>query len=86
MRHFMAQFGPGAEAALDEAGGAGARPRSYRPRRRAVRRAGGRPLASRELERLRDDCLVDIMRALEKYRVGAGAVLAEDPLTAARDR
>jgi len=32
----------------------------------------------KELERLRDDCLIAIMRALERYRVGAGAVLAED--------
>jgi len=33
----------------------------------------------KELERLRDDCLIDIMRALEKYRIGAGGVLAGDP-------
>jgi len=32
----------------------------------------------KELERLRDDCLIDIMRALEKYDIGAGRVLAED--------
>jgi carnitine 3-dehydrogenase len=46
--------------------------------------AAGRSIA--ELERLRDDCLVDIMRALEKYRVGAGAVLAADPLTSVSPR
>jgi carnitine 3-dehydrogenase len=36
--------------------------------------AAGRPLA--ELERLRDDCLVAILRALREHEVGAGAVLA----------
>ena len=45
--------------------------------------AAGRSIA--ELEQLRDDCL-DIMRALEKYRVGAGAVLAADPLTSVSPR
>jgi len=39
--------------------------------------AAGRPVA--QLERLRDDCLIDIMRALAKYRIGAGATLAADP-------
>ena len=29
-----------------------------------------------ELERLRDQCLVDIMRALQKHDVGAGATLS----------
>ncbi len=38
--------------------------------------AAGRTV--KELERLRDDCLIDIMRALEKYDIGAGKVLAED--------
>ncbi len=32
----------------------------------------------KELERLRDNCLIEIMRALEKYDIGAGKVLAED--------
>lgn len=36
--------------------------------------AGAQPVA--ELERLRDDCLIDIMAALKKYRIGAGKVLA----------
>jgi carnitine 3-dehydrogenase len=38
--------------------------------------AGGRGV--RELERLRDDCLIGIMRCLRQYDVGAGAVLAAD--------
>ena len=40
------------------------------------RQAAGRTV--KELERLRDDCLIDIMRALQRYRVGAGAVLDRD--------
>ena len=38
--------------------------------------AGGKSV--KELERLRDNCLIDIMRALQKYDIGAGQVLAED--------
>ena len=37
--------------------------------------AGERSVA--ELERLRDDCLIDIMAALKKYRIGAGALMAD---------
>lgn len=40
------------------------------------RQAAGRTV--KELERLRDDCLIDIMRALQRYRVGAGDVLARE--------
>jgi carnitine 3-dehydrogenase len=32
----------------------------------------------KELEQLRDNCLIDIMRALQKYETGAGKVLADD--------
>jgi carnitine 3-dehydrogenase len=32
----------------------------------------------KELEQLRDNCLIDIMRALQTYEIGAGRVLAED--------
>ena len=38
--------------------------------------AGGRTV--KELEQLRDNCLIDIMRALRKYEIGAGKVLADD--------
>jgi carnitine 3-dehydrogenase len=84
MRHFMAQFGPAlklpwtrleapelTEDLIDKVA------------EQSDAQAAGRGIA--ELERLRDDCLVDIMRALERYRVGAGAVLAEDPVAAAKD-
>jgi len=39
------------------------------------RQAGGRTV--KELERLRDDCLVSIMEALRRHGVGAGNTLAE---------
>jgi carnitine 3-dehydrogenase len=32
----------------------------------------------KELEKLRDNCLIDIMRALQKYETGAGKVLSDD--------
>ena len=38
--------------------------------------AAGRSI--KELEQLRDNCLIAIMRALETYQVGAGSVLAAD--------
>jgi carnitine 3-dehydrogenase len=82
MRHFMAQFGPAlklpwtrleapelTEQLIDKVA------------EQSEAQAAGRSIT--ELERLRDDCLIDIMRALERYRVGAGSVLAADPLTRA---
>ena len=38
--------------------------------------AAGRTV--KELEQLRDDCLIAIMRALQQFEVGAGKVLAQD--------
>lgn len=38
--------------------------------------AGNRSIT--ELETLRDNCLVDIMRALETYKIGAGQILANN--------
>jgi len=32
----------------------------------------------KELEKLRDNCLIDIMRTLQKYEIASGKVLAED--------
>ena len=40
------------------------------------RQADGRTV--KELERLRDDCLVAIMQALRRFEIGAGRTLAED--------
>ena len=71
MRHFMAQFGPAlklpwtkleapelTDALLDKIVA------------QSDEQAAGRSI--RELERLRDDCLVDIMRALERYGSALG--------------
>ncbi len=76
MRHFMEQFGPAlqwpwtkltdvpelTDALLD------------RIVEQSDAQAGGRSV--RELERLRDDCLVAVMQGLRAHDVGAGAVLA----------
>jgi carnitine 3-dehydrogenase len=32
----------------------------------------------KELEKLRDNCLIDIMRTLQKYDIASGKVLADD--------
>jgi carnitine 3-dehydrogenase len=73
MRHFLAQFGPCAEMALDEADGrAGVHRRTRRPDRGPVGCAVRAPQI-RELERLRDDNLVAMMRALKRTGSGAGA-------------
>ena len=83
MRHFMAQFGPAlelpycnmkapqlSEALLDKicAG--------------CEAQAAGTSV--KDLERLRNDCLISIMQALQTYKVGAGKVL--DKLEAERAR
>jgi carnitine 3-dehydrogenase len=38
--------------------------------------AGGKTV--KELEQLRDNCLIDIMRTLQKYEIASGKVLADD--------
>ena len=38
--------------------------------------AAGRSIES--LEKLRDDCLIDVIRALERYQIGAGALVSRD--------
>lgn len=76
MRHFMKQFGPALKLPwtkleapeltedLIERMVAG-----------TDEQLGGATI--RDLERLRDDCLIDIMRALATYREGAGRLIAE---------
>jgi carnitine 3-dehydrogenase len=76
MRHFMAQFGPALKwpwtklmdvpDLTDELLDAIVE--------QSDEQAGGRSV--RELERLRDDCLVSVLQALRARDVGAGAVLA----------
>ncbi len=90
MRHFMAQFGPVAQVAVDEADGrAGAGRRAAREDRRADRTRSRPAPPTTELERMRDDCLVDILLALRRNEVGAGAVVARaerEALAAAHPR
>ena len=76
MRHFLNQFGPTLQSpwtrleapeltdALIEAMASG-----------TEQQAAGRTV--KELERLRDDCLVSILEALRRHGVGAGKTLAE---------
>ncbi|MCY3624024.1 MAG: L-carnitine dehydrogenase [Gammaproteobacteria bacterium] len=76
MRHFMRQFGPTLEAPwtrleapelTDDL--------IHKVASGTQRQAAGRTV--KELERLRDDCLVSIMEALRKHGVGAGRTLAD---------
>ena len=80
MRHFMEQFGPALElpwtrleapvltdGLIDKLASG------------TAQQAGGRTV--KELERLRDDCLVSIMEALRRHGVGAGKVLADSEAT-----
>jgi carnitine 3-dehydrogenase len=77
VRHFMAQFGPALQwpwtkltdvpELTDELLDA--------LERQSDLQAAGR--STRELERLRDDCLVSVLQALRVHDVGAGAVLRE---------
>ena len=76
MAHFMRQFGPTLKLPWT-------RLEAPQPTEDLVRKltngtheqAAGRTV--QELERLRDNCLVAIMRALEQFDVGAGRVLAQ---------
>jgi carnitine 3-dehydrogenase len=80
MRHFLAQFGPALKLPWTKLVAAELTDELIdKVAEQSDAQAAGRSIA--ELAQLRDDCLVDIMRALENYRVGAGAVLAADPLT-----
>jgi carnitine 3-dehydrogenase len=76
MRHFMAQFGPALKwpwsrlTEVPELTG----DLVDRIVAQSDVQAGGRSI--RDLERLRDDCLVSVLQALRAHDVGAGAVLA----------
>ena len=77
MEHFMRQFGPALKLpwtrlAAPELGDE----LISRLAEGTRRQAGGRTV--KELERLRDDCLVAIMQALRRFEIGAGRTLAED--------
>src|SRR5690242_434764 len=75
MRHFMAQFGPTLELPWTKLTDVPELTDELLDRivAQSDAQAGGRGV--RELERLRDDCLVSILQALRTHGEGAGAVL-----------
>jgi carnitine 3-dehydrogenase len=77
MRHFMEQFGPALALPWTRLTDVPELTDELLDRlvAQSDEQAGGRSL--RELERLRDDCLVSVMQALRTHEHGAGAVLAE---------
>ena len=76
MRHFMAQFGPALKLPWTRLEGPELTDTLVDKLASGTeQQAGGRTV--KELERLRDDCLVSIMEALRRHGVGAGKVLAD---------
>jgi len=76
MRHFLNQFGPTLEAPWTRLKAPHLNDELVqRVASGTERQAAGRTV--KELERLRDDCLVSIMEALRKHGVGAGKTLAD---------
>jgi carnitine 3-dehydrogenase len=76
MRHFIAQFGPALRWPWSRLTDVPDLTDELIDRivEQSDAQAAGRPV--RELERLRDDCLVSVLQALRTHGVGAGAVLA----------
>ena len=93
MRHFMAQFGPALQLPWSKLTDVPELTPALIDRivAQSDAQASGRTI--RELERLRDDCLVSVMQGLRAHRAGAGAMLASyeraligaAPATAASD-
>ena len=77
MRHFMAQFGPALKLPWTKLTDVPELTDTFVDRitQQSDNQAAGASL--RELERKRDDCLVEIMRALRSQDFAAGAVLAD---------
>jgi carnitine 3-dehydrogenase len=77
MRHFMEQFGPALKLPWSKLTDVPELTDELLDKlvAQSDAQAGGRSV--RELERLRDDCLVSIMQGLRTHDYGAGAVLAE---------
>ncbi len=81
MAHALEQFGPALKLPWTKLKGPELNEELSRRMVEGTRaQAGGRGV--KELERLRDDCLIAIMRALRPYDIGAGAVLAADEAAA----
>jgi carnitine 3-dehydrogenase len=76
MRHFMEQFGPALQLPWTKLSAVPELTDGLLDKlvAQSDAQAGGRSI--RDLERLRDDCLVSIMQGLRAHDVGAGAVLA----------
>lgn len=77
MRDFMKQFGPALKLPWTKLEAPELTDELIEKMTTGTRRqAAGRTV--KELEQLRDDCLIAIMQALRRYKVGAGSVLARD--------
>ncbi|MFQ6017848.1 MAG: L-carnitine dehydrogenase [Kiloniellaceae bacterium] len=77
MAHMLEQFGPVLKAPWTKLEAPELTEELARRMRQGTEaQAAGRSV--KELERLRDDCLIGVMRSLRQYATGAGAVLAED--------
>ena len=77
MRHFMSQFGPALKMPYCEMEA----PELTEELLDKICEGSEESAAGqsvKELERLRNNCLIDIMRALQTYQVGAGRVLTEN--------
>ena len=75
MRHMLEHFGPALELPWTRLKAPELTPQLIDRMVDGTRaQAAGRSI--RELERLRDQCLIDIMRALQKHDVGAGSTLS----------
>jgi carnitine 3-dehydrogenase len=77
MRHFMAQFGPALHWPWTKLTDVPELTDELLEKLERQSDAQARGLSVRELERLRDDCLVDVLQALRGNGVGAGETLAE---------
>ena len=77
MRHFLEQFGPALELPWTKLTDVPELTPELIDRIVAQSDAQAAGRTTRELERLRDDCLVSVLQALRTHEVGAGAVLAE---------
>ena len=77
MEHFMRQFGPALKLPWTRLAAPELSDELIARLAEGTRQqAAGRTV--KELERLRDDCLIAIMQALRRYEIGAGRTLAED--------
>jgi carnitine 3-dehydrogenase len=77
MRHFLEQFGPALELPWTKLTDVPELTDELLDKLVAQSDAQAAGRSVRELERLRDDCLVSVMQALRSHDFGAGAVLAE---------